>query len=81
MNYFMMDKYQSIEENVLYSAKVLYSLLIKGKSIHIDELFELFAEKQGIILNINIERVLYLSMTFLYVTSLIDFNSNMIKRL
>ncbi|MBS4217489.1 hypothetical protein KHA96_04080 [Bacillus sp. FJAT-49711] len=80
MNFFMMHKYQSIEENLLYDAKVLYSLLEENKSKHIDELFSEFAQKQGIALSISIERILFLSLSFLYSTGVITSDSNMIKK-
>ncbi|MGQ9335728.1 ABC-three component system middle component 6 [Bacillus paralicheniformis] len=75
-----MHKYQSLEENLLYDAKVLYSLLDDNKQKHIDELFSEFAQRQGIELNVNIERVLFLSLSFLYSTGLITSDNNMIKR-
>jgi len=80
MNFFTMHKYQSLEENLLYDAKVLYSLLDDNKQKHIDELFSEFAQRQGIELNVNIERVLFLSLSFLYSTGLIISDNNMIKR-
>ncbi|MGG0102361.1 ABC-three component system middle component 6 [Bacillus subtilis] len=75
-----MHKYQSLEENLLYDAKVLYSLLDDNKQKHLDELFSEFAKSQGIELNVNIERILFLSLSFLYSTGLITSDSNMIKR-
>lgn len=80
MNFFTMNKYQSLEENLLYDAKVLYSLLEDNKPKHIDELFSEFAKKQGVVLSVSIERVLFLSLSFLYSTGLITSDSNMIKR-
>lgn len=80
MNFFTMHKYQSLEENLLYDAKVLYSLLDDKKPKHLDELFTEFAQKQDIVLNVNIERVLFLSLSFLYSTGLITSDRNMIKR-
>ncbi|AGI27938.1 ABC-three component system middle component 6 [Bacillus subtilis] len=80
MNFFTMHKYQSLEENLLYDAKVLYSLLDDNKQKHLDELFSEFAQSQGIELNVNIERILFLSLSFLYSTGLITSDSNMIKR-
>lgn len=80
MNFFTMHKYQSLEENLLYDAKVLYSLLDDNKQKHLDELFSEFAKSQGIELNVNIERILFLSLSFLYSTGLITSDSNMIKR-
>ncbi|WP_318842017.1 ABC-three component system middle component 6 [Priestia megaterium] len=75
-----MNKYQSLEENLLYDAKVLYSLLENNKSKHVDELFSEFARKQNIILSVNIERFLFLSLSFLYATGLITSDNNMIKK-
>lgn len=80
MNFFTMNKYQSLEENLLYDAKVLYSLLEDNNPKHIDELFSEFAKKQGVVLSVSIERVLFLSLSFLYSTGLITSDSNMIKR-
>ncbi|WP_223251909.1 hypothetical protein [Bacillus atrophaeus] len=52
-----------------------------NKPKHLDELFTEFAQKQDIVLNVNIERVLFLSLSFLYSTGLIASDSNMIKRI
>lgn len=73
-----MNKYQIVEENVLVTSKILYELLDKQK--HIDQLFLEFSEKRNIILNQNIERVLYLSLTFLYSFDLILMNNNLVMR-
>lgn len=77
-NYFLLSKYRSVEENVLFTAKVLFELL-EDKRKHIDQLFLEFAEKQGITINLNIERILYLSLTFLYSLGKVTFNKNMIE--
>lgn len=73
-----MNKYQIVEENVLVTSKILYELLDKQK--HIDQLFLEFSDKRNIILNQNIERVLYLSLTFLYSFDLILLNNNLVMR-
>ncbi|QSF42317.1 hypothetical protein ICR96_30255 (plasmid) [Priestia megaterium] len=73
-----MSKYLSVEENVLFTAKVLFEL-IGNKRKHIDQLFLEFAQKQGITINLNIERILYLSLTFLYSLGKVTFNKNMIE--
>jgi hypothetical protein len=78
MNFFLLSKHQTIEENVLVSSKILYELLNKKK--HIDQLFLEFAKKQNIVLNLNIERVLYLSLTFLYSLDLISLQNNLVMR-
>lgn len=78
MDYFLVSKHQTVEENILYSSKVLYQLLEKEK--HIDELFLEYGTNRGIVLNLNVERVLYLALTFLFSIELIVINQNMIKR-
>lgn len=80
MNFFTIHKYQSLEENLLYDAMVLYSLLDYNKSKHLDELFSEFAQRKGIVLSVNVERVLFLALTFLYSLGLITSDSNMIKK-
>lgn len=78
MNFFLMNKYQTVEENVLVTSKILYELLDKQK--HIDQLFLEFSKKRNIILNLNIERVLYISLTFLFSFDLITLNNNLVMR-
>jgi hypothetical protein len=80
MNYFLLTKYRSVEENVLFTAKVLYELL-EEKSKHIDQLFLEFAEEQGITINLNVERILYLALTFLFSLKKVTINENMIEKL
>ncbi len=80
MNYFLLTKYRSVEENVLFTAKVLYELL-DSKNKHIDQLFLEFSNKQGITINLNIERILYLALTFLFSLGKITINENMIEKL
>ncbi|MED3821326.1 MULTISPECIES: ABC-three component system middle component 6 [Priestia] len=78
MNFFTLNKHQSVEENVIVTSKIIYELLESEK--HIDELFLEFAQMQEITLNLNIERILYLSLTFLYAFDLITVRNNMVKR-
>ncbi|TKJ86072.1 hypothetical protein PaeCFBP13512_19760 [Paenibacillus sp. CFBP13512] len=78
MKFFLMNKYQTIEENVLVTSKLLYEMLDEEK--HIDQLFLEFAKSRNITLNLNIERVLYLSLTFLYSFDLIVLNNNLVMR-
>ena len=78
MDYFMVSKHQAVEENILYTAKVLLESLDEEK--HIDELFLMYAKLRDIVLNLNIERILYISLAFLYSFDLITIDQNMIKR-
>ena len=78
MNFFLLSKHQSIEENVIFTSKILYNLLCNEK--HIDVLFEEFAAEQRITLNLNVERILYLSLTFLFSFGLIIIKNNLVMR-
>ncbi|MBY0597013.1 hypothetical protein CN467_25315 [Bacillus cereus] len=80
MRYFLLNKQSTVEENVLFTAKILYEQIGDSK-LHIDELFLEFIKKQDITLNLNIERVLYLALTFLFTIGKIKFNDNMIERI
>jgi len=78
MNYFLVSKHQTVEENVLVTSKILFELMDKQK--HIDQLFLEFSMKRNIQLNLNIERILYLSLTLLYSFDLIDLKNNLVMR-
>ncbi|MEK3716240.1 hypothetical protein [Paenibacillus sp. FSL R7-0333] len=78
IDYFLVSKHQIIEENVLFTSKTLYELLKKEQ--HIDELFLAYTNEREITLNLNMERILYLSLSLLYSLNLIVENKNMIKR-
>ena len=75
---FRLNKYQCIDENVLYDAMILYKLLDKPK--HIDILFNEYIEKTQMELSINIERLLYLSLTMLFATGTVEKVGHLIKR-
>lgn len=78
MNYFLLNKYQPVEESILYSSKVLYELLQSRK--HIDELFDEYSSNHKIPLSVNLERTLYLSLTFLFSIGKIKYDNNLIMR-
>ncbi|PGZ33643.1 hypothetical protein COE50_10900 [Bacillus anthracis] len=80
MNYFLLSKNRSVEENVLFTAKILYELL-DDKRQHVDQLFLDFAAKQDITINLNIERILYLALTFLFALGKVTIIENMIEKL
>jgi hypothetical protein len=78
MDFFLMSKHSTVHENVLLNAKILFELIEKQK--HIDELFNDYVIKENILLNLNIERILYLSLVFLYSMGLIIVENNMVKK-
>ncbi|MES5929950.1 hypothetical protein QCI77_28900 [Bacillus cereus group sp. MG9] len=73
-----MSKHSTVHENVLLNAKILFELIEEQK--HIDELFNDYVIKENILLNLNIERILYLSLVFLYSMGLIIVENNMVKK-
>ncbi|WP_235776438.1 hypothetical protein [Robertmurraya massiliosenegalensis] len=73
-----MSKHSTVHENVLLNAKILFELIEEQK--HIDELFNDYVKKENILLNLNVERILYLSLVFLYSVELIVVENNMVKK-
>lgn len=78
MDYFKINKYQLVEENIPYTAKVLYELLDKKK--HVDQLFEDFSKTNNIQLSINVEKVLFLSLTFLFALGKVKVEKDLLVR-
>ncbi|MGG3586026.1 hypothetical protein ABEU81_26400 [Priestia megaterium] len=73
-----MSKHSTVHENVLLNAKILFELI--GDKKHIDELFNDYVVRENVLLNLNIERILYLSLVFLYSMELIVIENNMVKK-
>lgn len=78
MDYFKIGKYQLVEENVLYTARVLHDIL--GQKKHVDELFEEYSRYNNIQLSLNVEKTLFLSLTFLFSLGKIKVENNLIVR-
>ncbi|OMD01074.1 ABC-three component system middle component 6 [Paenibacillus odorifer] len=78
MDFFHLSKHQAVEENILVSSKIIYELL--KSSMHIDELFLEYAHSRNLILSLNIERILYLSLAFLYSVNKVEITNNMVRR-
>ena len=75
---FKVNKYQSIDEQILYISMNIYRILEKPH--YIDEVFEKYSKENKIELSINLERLLYLALTFLFSLDIIDTSENMIRR-
>lgn len=73
-----MTKHRTIEENVLYNAKILYKCL--NRPMHIDELFIEYYEIQHKEISVNMEELLFLSLTFLYSLGEITVSNSVIKK-
>lgn len=78
MDFFKLTKYRSLDENVLLVSKELYEIV--DDKIHIDELFDRYSARRNITLNLNVERILYLSLLFLFSVGKIKINKNFIMR-
>ncbi|MGK9430215.1 hypothetical protein ACSSTO_09765 [Bacillus atrophaeus] len=78
MDFFLMSKHSNVHENVLSNAKILFELIEEQK--HIDELFNDYIIREKTFLNLNIERILYLSLVFLFSMELIVVENNLVKK-
>ncbi len=65
MDYFKINKYSSVEENILYISNNIIELL-KCSEKEFGKLVELYEKNFCTEMNINIETNIYLAMTFLY---------------
>lgn len=78
MDYFLLSKHQSINENIGFSSMILYNLLETQK--HIDVLFREYCVLRNTDVNVNLERTLLMSLTFLYSLGKVTINNNMVMR-
>ncbi len=73
-----MTKHKTVEENILYTSKVLFQCL--EKPMHIDELFMIYYEVQKKEFSANIENLLFSSLIFLYSMEKIEISNHIIKK-
>ena len=78
MNYFRMNKYQSIHENVPYIASEIYKILFKSKAL--EELVNEYYRINKLRKSLNVENNIKLAIIFLYSIGKVDYNGNIIKR-
>lgn len=76
---FKVNKYQSIDEHILYIAMKVSNLIDKPQ--HIDVIFDKYSKESGIELSLNLERLLYLALTFLFSIGMVEIDGNMIRRI
>lgn len=67
MEYFKLNKYSSIDENILYIAKKVYDILAE-KDRKLNDLIDEYGIRNNINVGINLESSLYLAITFLFMT-------------
>lgn len=75
----MMEKHNSIDENIMYVSSVIHKLLKTNNKVHIDKLFEKYSEYRNIELSVNTERIMYLSLVFMFSIDMIEQKSNIIS--
>ncbi len=78
MDYFRINKYSSIDENILYISSNIIEIL-KGSDKDFGKLVELYEKRYFSGININIEISIYLAMMFLYGIGKIEIKEKKIK--
>lgn len=78
MDYFKVNKYSAVEENILYISNNIIELL-KGNEKEFGKLIELYEERFCPEISVNVETNIYLSMLFLYGIGKIEINDKKIK--
>ena len=78
MDYFKINKYSSIEENILYISKNIIELL-KGSEKEFGKIVELYEKKFFTEMRVNIETSIYLAILFLFGIGKIDIENKKIK--
>ena len=78
MDYFKINKYSSIEENILYISKNIIELL-KGSEKEFGKIAELYEKKFFTEMSVNIETSIYLAILFLFGIGKIDIENKKIK--
>ena len=78
MDYFRINKYSSIDENILYISSNIIEIL-KGSDKDFGKLVELYEKRYFSGININIEISIYLAMMFLYGIGNIEIKEKKIK--
>ncbi len=78
MDYFRINKYSSIDENILYISSNIIEIL-KGSDKDFGKLVEQYEKRYFSGININIEISIYLAMMFLYGIGKIEIKDKKIK--
>lgn len=78
MDYFKVNKYSSVKENILYISNNIIELL-KGSEKEFGKLVELYEKNFSPEINVNIETSIYLAMLFLFSIGKIEIENKKIK--
>lgn len=78
MDYFRVNKYSTIDENILYISGNIVEIL-KGNDKDFGKLVECYEKRYFLEINVNIEMSIYLAMMFLYGIGKIEVKDKKIK--
>lgn len=78
MDYFKVNKYSSIDDNILYIAKNIIGIL-NDNYIGINKIFEKYQIKYNSELGLNMEVNMYLAIMFLFGIGKIQIENNKIR--
>lgn len=78
MDYFRINKYQSIHENIPYIASQVYSILLKPKRF--SNILDEYTNTHKISKGINIEKNIKMAIIFLYSIGKVEYDGDIIKR-
>lgn len=78
MEYFKVNKYSSVDENILYISNNIIELL-KGNEKEFGKLVEQYEKKYFSEISVNVEMSIYLAMLFLFGIGKIKVNNKKIK--
>lgn len=78
MDYFMVNKYSSIDDNVLYIANNLISIM-SGSDKKFGKIVEKYQKQYSQELSLNMETSIYLAMLFLYSIGKIEIKDNKLR--
>lgn len=78
MDLYLVNKFQSKHENILYVSKILYDLLVKP--LEIDELFNKFTQRTNKQITKEYEEILILSLCFMYLSNMVEISESKLRR-
>lgn len=74
MDYFMINKYSAVDENILLIAKNIMGI-VEESDKSLSKIFKIYQERYTLEISISMEANIYLAMEFLYSTGQIEYNN------
>lgn len=78
MDYFMINKYSSIDENILYIARNIMDILSQGDKTF-GKLVDEYQSKYTESVSLNVEIKIYMALSFLFVTNKVAFDNKRLR--